>query len=70
MRVRSMIESERVRCLNHAPVDEDGRYVLYWMQQSQREAHNPALEHAIRRGNELGKPVPVSYTHLRAHETT
>lgn len=52
-----MIESERVRYLNESPIDEDGRYVLYWMQQSQREAHNPSLEYAIRRGNELGRPV-------------
>ncbi len=26
------------------------------MQQSQRESHNPWLEYAIRRANELGKP--------------
>ena len=52
-----MIERERISCLNDSPIDEDGQYVLYWMQQSQREPHNPALEYAIRRGNELGKPV-------------
>ena len=52
-----MIESERIRSLNDCPVDESGGYVLYWMQQSQREAHNPALEYAIERANELGKPV-------------
>ncbi len=38
-----MIESQRIRQLNDLPVEEDGRYVLYWIQQSQREAHNSAL---------------------------
>jgi hypothetical protein len=39
-----MVEEDRVRKLNDSPVDDGGQYVLYWMQQSQREAHNPALE--------------------------
>lgn len=52
-----MIESERIQGLNDFPVDKGGRYVLYWMQQSQREAHNPALEYAIQRANEFNKPV-------------
>ena len=52
-----MIEEERIQSLNDAAVYEDGRFVLYWMQQSQREAHNPALEYAIERANDLGKPV-------------
>ena len=56
-----MIETERVQCLNDVSVDEEGRFVLYWMQQSQREAHNPALEYAIERGNELGKPVLCAF---------
>ena len=52
-----MIEADRVKKLNDASVNDDGTYVLYWMQQSQREAHNPALEYAIERANELGKPA-------------
>ena len=52
-----MIENERVNSLNDSPVDEAGKYVLYWLQQSQRAAHNPALEYAIECANELGKPV-------------
>ncbi len=35
----------------------DGRCILYWMQRSQRGRDNPALEAAIRLGNETGKPV-------------
>ena len=52
----SRIEEERIRQLNDFPVDQDGKYVLYWMQQSQRAAHNPALEHAIECANQLDKP--------------
>ena len=37
-----MIEQERIEILNDRPVHDDGRYVLYWMQQSQRAAFNPA----------------------------
>ena len=56
-----MIEEERIQSLNDAAVNEDGRFVLYWMQQSQREAHNPALEYAIERANDLGKPVLCAF---------
>ena len=56
-----MIETDRVQCLNEASVNEEGRFVLYWMQQSQREAHNPALEYAIERGNDLGKAVLCAF---------
>ena len=56
-----MIESERISHLNDSSIDEDGQYVLYWMQQSQREAHNPSLEYVIRRANDLGKPVICAF---------
>jgi deoxyribodipyrimidine photo-lyase len=38
-----------------------GRYVLYWMQQSQRATANHALEYAILRANALGLPVLVAF---------
>jgi deoxyribodipyrimidine photo-lyase len=38
-----------------------GRYVLYWMQQSQREAGNHALEYAVQRANALGLPLRVGF---------
>lgn len=47
------MEAERIVCLNDAAVRRDGRYVLYWMQQSQRVHFNPALEHAIARGRAI-----------------
>jgi deoxyribodipyrimidine photo-lyase len=54
------IEAARIRRLSErAPAA--GRYVLYWMQQSQRAAWNPALEHAVRSANERGLPVVVGF---------
>ncbi|MDX9973565.1 MAG: deoxyribodipyrimidine photo-lyase [FCB group bacterium] len=55
-----MIQETRVRVLQDEPVRK-GRYVLYWMQQSQRADWNHALEYAIERGNELGLPVVVGF---------
>ena len=37
------IQSARIRVLNEAEPRTDARYVLYWMQQSQRARFNPAL---------------------------
>ncbi len=39
--------------------DPAGRCVVYWMQRAQRAIDNPALDVAIRVGNELDKPVVV-----------
>ena len=55
------METERISLLNDTPVNDDGRYVLYWMQQSQRAHFNPALEHAISCANDLGRPVVVVF---------
>ncbi len=55
-----MIEAERLKHLNDAP-EVQGDYVLYWMQQSQREAFNPALEAAIGCANRLDLPVVVCF---------
>jgi deoxyribodipyrimidine photo-lyase len=37
--------------------DPDGRCVVYWMQRAQRAVDNPALDVAVRLGNELRLPV-------------
>lgn len=55
-----MIEPERIRELNREP-SRDGRYVLYWMQASQRADYNHALEYAIEQANELNRPVVVGF---------
>ncbi|MBT8079710.1 MAG: deoxyribodipyrimidine photo-lyase [Gammaproteobacteria bacterium] len=56
-----MIEAERIQVLQDKPVDPDGEYVLYWMQQSQREPANPALEYAARCANKINKPLLVAF---------
>ncbi len=55
-----MIHPARIRQLNEAPVAR-GRFVLYWMQQSQRARCNHALEHAIRDANALRLPVVAAF---------
>lgn len=55
-----MIQNTRIRGLNNKPV-EDGRYVVYWMQQSQREDFNHALEYAVLTANSLKKPLVVYF---------
>jgi deoxyribodipyrimidine photo-lyase len=61
-----MIPDARIRPLNdRAPVA--GAYVLYWMQQSQRAAGNPALEYAIGEANRLGLPLVVGFGLMAAY---
>ena len=55
-----MVEPQRLLELNALP-ERRGAYVLYWMQQSQREAFNPALEVAIAGANRLGLPLLVGF---------
>ena len=51
---------QRIQVLNDRPV-RSGRYVLYWMQQSQRAAFNHALEYAIDEANSIGQGVVVGF---------
>lgn len=55
-----MIHNERIERLNSDPPAR-GRYVLYWMQQSQRAEFNHALEYAIQRANERHEPLLVVF---------
>jgi len=55
-----MIQPTRIQPLNPRPVQR-GRFVLYWMQASQRAQCNHALEHAIQRANALGLPLLVCF---------
>ena len=54
------IHPERIQRLNDTPVRK-GDYVLYWMQQSQREAWNHALEYAVDQANQLGLPLVTGF---------
>lgn len=56
-----MIQSTRIKVLRDAPPRTGARYVLYWMQQSQRAGFNPALEYAVETANDLGLPVLVCF---------
>lgn len=51
-----MIQKERLKGLNKKGI-KDGKYVIYWMQASQRTEYNHALEYAISKANELNKPL-------------
>jgi deoxyribodipyrimidine photo-lyase len=55
-----MIHPSRIQPLNSRSI-QDGRYVLYWMQASQRVECNHALEYAVGEANERNLPVVVGF---------
>jgi len=55
-----MVQPERIQRLNDREIQK-GRFVLYWMQASQRAEWNHALEYAIQQGNEQKLPVVVLF---------
>ena len=55
-----MIHPSRTQALNARSLQE-GRYVLYWMQASQRVKCNHALEYAVGAANERNLPVVVAF---------
>jgi deoxyribodipyrimidine photo-lyase len=54
------IQKTRIQLLNDADIKES-KYVLYWMQQSQRADYNHALEYAVQQANRLGQGVLVAF---------
>jgi len=56
----SLVQEERIQNLNGVEV-QNGEYVLYWMQSSQRADHNHALEYAVQRANDLGQRLLVVF---------
>ena len=60
LQFRLMIQPTRIRILSDQK-PTSGKYVLYWMQQSQRVQFNHALEYAIERANELDLPLIVGF---------
>lgn len=56
----TMIDERRIRTLNDKPV-QSGRYVLYWMQASQRTEFNHALEYAVKQANDIALPLLVVF---------
>ncbi len=57
----SFLHPSRRTELNDRPMAEAGRYILYWMQASQRAAWNPALEYAVETANAAGLPLRVVF---------
>ncbi|MBN2231171.1 MAG: deoxyribodipyrimidine photo-lyase, partial [Candidatus Thorarchaeota archaeon] len=55
-----MIEPERIKLLNDKAV-QSGKYVLYWMQSSQRTSYNHALGYAIHQANKYNLPLLVYF---------
>jgi len=55
-----MIHPSRIQPLNKRSI-QDGRYILYWMQASQRVDCNHALEYAVGEANERNLPVVVVF---------
>jgi deoxyribodipyrimidine photo-lyase len=55
------IHPARVQLLNQLPPAAEGKYVLYWMQQSQRAQFNHALEYAVEAANIRQLPVVVVF---------
>ena len=56
---KSTVPAIRITAVNDAPVRADGDYVLYWMIAARRTQWNFALQHAVARARELGKPLVV-----------
>ena len=54
------VQNSRIQLLNDRELKK-GRYVLYWMQQSQRAEYNHALEYAVQQANALGQGVLVCF---------
>lgn len=55
------MHEDRLKKLNGKPIDTNGDYVLYWMQQSQRAHYNHALEYAISLANSINVGVVVCF---------
>ena len=56
-----MIERQRIKSINNKKIQQ-GEYVLYWMQASQRTEYNQALEYAIEEANLMDQPLLVLFT--------
>ncbi len=53
------VPASRLTLANAAPIRPDGDYVLYWMTAARRSTHSYALDRAIARARELGRPLLV-----------
>ena len=59
--IEKLRSDDRVVVRRAGEPDAGGKCVVYWMQHAQRAEDNPALDVAVRLGNEIGKPVVVFF---------
>ena len=50
---------DRIQPLNNRAPAGQAEYVVYWMEQSKRARHNPALERGLHHANEHDLPLLV-----------
>ena len=55
-----MIQKERIKKLNNN-IFQDNKFILYWMQASQRTIYNHALEYSIYLANKYDKTLIVFF---------
>lgn len=60
--LRKLSEDARVTVRRGGVPRREGKCVVYWMQRAQRALDNPALDLAIKIGNELGLPVVAFFS--------
>jgi deoxyribodipyrimidine photo-lyase len=56
----TLIHEDRIEHLNEKDI-QDGAYVLYWMQSSQRAEYNHALEYSVQQANALNQRLLVVF---------
>ena len=59
--IQKLSQDPRVEVRRTGDPDPRGRCVVYWMQRAQRSSDNPALNLAVKLGNELQKPVVIFF---------
>ena len=68
----SKLTDSRVRTMNKHPINESGKFILYWMTSCRRFAYNASLQHAVSLSNLLKKPIlvveAVSISHKFAND--
>jgi DNA photolyase len=57
MGIQQLSLDPRITVRKPGAPNPEGDCVVYWMQRAQRALDNPALDVAVKLGNELGKPV-------------
>ena len=55
-----LVDKKRIEKINEAEIN-DGDFVAYWMQSSQRLEYNQALGYAVERANQLNQPLLIFF---------